>query len=73
MNRSDVPLCTVICLSLTLFLSTLIRTPHLSALKGTTVLDPNTLSASGRNNTAVARLLNIYQRTFYQKLAKYNL
>ena len=41
MNRSDVSLCTVICLSLTLLLGVLIRTPHLSALGGTSVLDPD--------------------------------
>ena len=41
MDRSDVPLCTVICLSLTLCLGVLIRTPHLSALGGTFVLDPD--------------------------------
>ena len=41
MNRSYVSLCTVICLSLTLLLSILIRTPHLSALGGTPVLDPD--------------------------------
>ena len=41
MNRSDVSLCTIICLSLTLFLGVLIRTPHLSTLGGTSVLDPD--------------------------------
>ena len=41
MNQSDVSLCTVICLSLTLFLGVLIRTPHLSTLEGTAVLDPD--------------------------------
>ena len=41
MDRSDVPLCIVICLSLTLCLGVLIRTPHLSALGGTFVLAPD--------------------------------
>ena len=41
MNRIYVFLCIGICLILTLLLSILIRTPHLSALGGTPVLDPD--------------------------------
>ena len=41
MNRIYVFLCIGICLTLTLLLSILIRTPHLSALGGTPVLDPD--------------------------------
>ena len=41
MNRIYVFLCIAICLTLTLCLGVLIRTPHLSALKGTAVLDPD--------------------------------
>ena len=41
MNRIYVFLCIGICLTLTLLLSILIRTPHLSAFGGTPVLDPD--------------------------------
>ena len=41
MNRSYVSLCIAICFILTLCLGGLIRTPHLSTLGGTSVLDPD--------------------------------
>ena len=41
MNRSYVSLCIAICFILTLCLGVLIRTPHLSTLGGTSVLDPD--------------------------------
>ena len=41
MHQRNILLLTTICLTLTLFLGVLIRTPHLSALKGTPVLDPD--------------------------------
>ena len=41
MNRSYVSLCIAICFILTLCLGVLIRTPHLSALGETSVLDPD--------------------------------
>ena len=41
MHQRNILLLTVICLTLTLLLSILIRTPHLSALGGTPVLDPD--------------------------------
>lgn len=41
MNRIYILLCIAICLTLTLLLSILIRTPHLSALGETPVLDPD--------------------------------
>ena len=41
MHQRNILLLTVICLTLTLLLNILIRTPHLSALGGTPVLDPD--------------------------------
>ena len=41
MHQRNILLLTAICLTLTLCLGVLIRTPHLSALKGTSVLDPD--------------------------------
>ena len=41
MHQRNIFLLTTICLTLTLCLGVLIRTPHLSALGGTAVLDPD--------------------------------